>query len=118
MAVKTAEEIRGFEYDWLAVDEAGHVALFSTAGGGYAPPEFLQDTAAHDEAIAVVMALPATTPSRFGPEVKPPGLENTWKRAAERGLYAFDSDSLGGPYRLVASPYTPTFVWELPPVVS
>jgi hypothetical protein len=34
---KSAIEIQGFEYDWLGVDDSGCVALFSTAGAGYAP---------------------------------------------------------------------------------
>src|SRR5437899_85750 len=41
MGAKSADEILGLEFDWLASDADGHVALFSTAGGGYAPEDFL-----------------------------------------------------------------------------
>lgn len=58
---KSAEEILGLEYDWLASDAKGFVALFTTAGGGYAPTEFLKDTDAHDRAIDIILDLPATT---------------------------------------------------------
>lgn len=44
--VKGASDIRGYEHDWPARDADDHVALFSTAGGGYAPDEFLRDTEA------------------------------------------------------------------------
>ena len=59
MTAKSADQVLGFEYDWLASDVDGHVALFSTAGGGYAPNEFLRDTAEHDAAIELILALKA-----------------------------------------------------------
>lgn len=113
MEAKTADEIMGFEYDWLAVDADGHIGLFSTAGGGFAPPEFLQDIDAHDAGVEALMASPASTVCRFFPEVAI-GLPNAWKDAAERGLFAFDSDPNGGPYRLVASPENPATLIEVP----
>ncbi|TMQ13418.1 MAG: hypothetical protein E6J91_18345, partial [Deltaproteobacteria bacterium] len=78
MSAKSPEEIWGTEYDWIGVDADGHVALFSTAGGGYAPREFLRDTDAHDEAISAILSLPASTTARLAPELAPQ-LENTWK---------------------------------------
>lgn len=48
----TNDDIRGSEYDWLAVDIEGFVGLFSTAGGGDAPDAFLEDIDAFDAAIA------------------------------------------------------------------
>jgi hypothetical protein len=50
-APKSREEIQGFEFDWLASDVGGFVALFSTAGAGDVPNAFLQDTGAHEKAI-------------------------------------------------------------------
>ncbi|RKG76654.1 hypothetical protein D7W79_17330 [Corallococcus exercitus] len=46
MGAKTAKDISGYEFDWLACDGAGHVGFFSTAGGGHAPEAFLRDTEA------------------------------------------------------------------------
>lgn len=103
MASKSAAEILGIEHDWLGCDSNGHTALFSTAGAGYAPAEFLRDTDAHDIAIPEVLALPPTTEARFFPTVAP-RLVNTWRLVAERGLYAYDCDPSGGPYHLVAAP--------------
>ena len=91
MGVKSAGEIQGFEYDWLASDEGGCVALFSTAGAGYAPREFLLDTDAHDAAIDAVLALPPSTQASFAPDLGPDAT-NTWKLMAERGIYAYDCD--------------------------
>lgn len=111
------DDIRGFEYDWLAMDQGGLVAFFSTAGGGYAPDAFLRDIESHDCAIEALLVGSATTMAKFAPKVAP-GLKNTWLLAAERGLYAFDADPLGGPYRLVAAPLEPTSVNALPPDVA
>ncbi|WP_437719848.1 hypothetical protein [Sorangium sp. So ce861] len=113
---KSADDILGLEFDWLASDADGYVALFSTAGGGYAPDEFLRDTDAHDAAIDAVLAWPASTVARFAPEL-PPGLKNTWRLVAERGLFAFDSDPHGGPYRMVAAPADPVRIFDLPRIV-
>ena len=103
MSAKTPEDILGIEYDWLAVDKDGHLGLFSTAGGGRAPQAFLAETDAHDAGLDVLMAAPPTTSPRFFRQIKA-GLDNAWRNAAERGVYAFDSDPHGAPYRLVAAP--------------
>lgn len=117
MALKSPEEIEGVEYDWLSVDEDGCVALFSTAGAGYAPAEFLRDTDAHDQAIQTVLSLPRTTDAKFSPDLAE-GLANTWQLVAQRGLYAYDCDPNGGPYRLVAAPVAPIRVDALPAAVA
>jgi len=114
---KSREEVLDREYDWLACDSNGNVALFSTAGAGYAPAEFLRDTEAHDNAINALLDLPATTDVRFAPALAF-GLINTWKLVAERGLYAYDCDPNGGPYRLVAAPRVATTVDALPASVA
>jgi hypothetical protein len=113
MSEQTRKDISGFEYDWLACDADGQVGFFSTAGGGYAPEELLEDTDAYDEAIDAILAAPATTRACFAPQVAP-GLVNTWQLMAERGLFAYDSDPHGGPYRLVAAPEVPVPVAKLP----
>jgi hypothetical protein len=115
--VKSAEEIAGFEYDWLAVDADGHVAQFSTAGAGYAPSEFLRNTDAHEQAIDLIRELPISTTACFAVEVKPQ-CENSWKIAAERGLFAFDSHPNGGPYRLAGAPAAALHVSELPAAIA
>lgn len=114
---KAPADILGLEYDWLGSDGNGCVALFSTAGAGYAPKAFLRDTDAHDVAIQAILALPATTEAKFAPDLAP-GLINTWRLVAERGLYAYDCDPNGGPYRLVAAPAVPARVDSLPPAVA
>jgi hypothetical protein len=117
MARKTAEEIQGYEYDWLACDENGHVALFSTAGGGFAPPAFLEDTDIYDRAIDAIQALPIGSEAVRAPQVKD-GRPNIWKEMALRGVYAFDADANGGPYRLVGIPSKPIWVGHLPKSVA
>nr|WP_241567047.1 hypothetical protein [Hahella sp. KA22] len=59
--METLEEISGYEYDWLACDMQGYVALFTTAGSGYAPKVFLEDTEEYAQAIDIILNLPTTT---------------------------------------------------------
>ena len=117
MSEKTAEEIQGYEYDWIACDEYGRVAMFSTAGGGYAPRAFLADTDKYDEALEALMERDVFTSARQAPTVAE-GLANTWKELAERGVFSYDSDPLGGPYRLVGVPEAPVLCSALDPAVS
>lgn len=111
--IKCAEDLLGWDFEWLAGDADGHVGLFTTAGGGYMPERAWHDIEALDAALEAVYRLPVSTTARFAPEVAA-GCLNTWREAAERGLFAFDSDVDGAPYSLVASPMTPVHISEFP----
>ena len=113
MAQKKLIEIQGLEYDWLACDDEGHVALLSTAGGGYAPQTYLADTDLHGDAIDVLLAMPVGSEVVEAPVLQR-GVENTWRDMAKRGIYAFDADFFGGPYRRLGVPTTPKKLEELP----
>ena len=117
MTAKRAEDIQGYEYDWLACDEHGYVAMFSTAGGGYAPKEFLAATDRYDEALDLLKSGGAITSASIAPHVAE-GLPNTWKDLAERGIFSYDSDVTGRPYHLVGAPTTPVHIDELHPLVA
>lgn len=114
---RSAVDVLGLEYDWLGCDESGCVVLFSTAGSGYAPGAFLDDTDAHDRAIEAILALPESTEAKFFPDLAP-GFVNTWRLVAERGLYAYDADPNGGPYRVVASPANPARIETFSAIVG
>ncbi|NBD12871.1 hypothetical protein [Corallococcus silvisoli] len=113
MSAKSAEDIWGLEYDWIAVDAVGHVGFFSTAGAGYAPKEFLRDTDAYSTAIEAILALPGSADA--SPTARPLSVvHDTWRMMAERGVFAFDSNPNGGPYLREAVPKHPIRVEELP----
>ncbi len=113
MTEKTLEEIQGCEYDWLVCDKAGHIALFSTAGEGYAPREFLLSVEDYDQAIESFLNLAVTTTAKVFPKIAE-GLPNTWKQVAERGMYGYDLDFTDGSYQLVSIPENPIFIDDLP----
>lgn len=111
MTAKTKEDIEGYEYDWIACDADGHVALFSTGGSGYAPVAFLRDIDAHDAAIDRIIAMPASTQALKCPDLGPE-YANTWRDVAVRGLFAFDCDSSKGAYKRVAVPLSPAYLHD------
>ncbi len=117
MLKKSPDDILGLEFDWLAVDADGAVGFFSTAGGGYAPEELLDDTDAYDRAIAALLALPMTTRANCNLIMRPE-LQNTWLMMAERGIFAFDSDPAGGPYQRIATPEASIQIAQLPRVAA
>ncbi|QAT81660.1 hypothetical protein EJ065_0045 [Corallococcus coralloides] len=112
MSAISAKEIDGYEFDWIASDADGHVALLSTAGGGYVPRQVLRDTDALDAAIQAILESAVSSGVRFAPSVAE-GCENTWLMMAERGVFAFDADPYGGPYKRVAMPERPIRIEEL-----
>ncbi|MBN8470715.1 hypothetical protein JYJ95_29775 [Corallococcus exiguus] len=117
MGAKTARDISGYEFDWLACDGAGHVGFFSTAGGGYAPEAFLRDTDAHSDAIEALLALPG--PMKREPETQTfSPFHHTWQLMAERGVFAYDADPNGGPYQLKSAPANPIRVEDLPDSIA
>jgi len=105
----------GLEFDWLAVDGRGFVAIFSTAGSGLVPHGF--EPALHDAAIDALAAVEATSAVVCAPVVAT-GLRNLWRELAERGPYGFDAAPTGGPFRRVAIPSRPARVEALPSVVA
>jgi len=111
-----ASDLQGREFDWFATDADGHAGLFSTAGGGAIPGAVLATRELHDAAVAALLTAPPTSEVEFAPPVGP-GLANDWAAAAARGLFAFDSDPNGGPYRLVARPKAPAQPDSLPAAV-
>ena len=115
MTIKTPEEIRGLEYDWLACDDLNQVALLSTAGGGYVPSNFLANTDEYDHAIDCILGMPVVISTN---ESIKENLDDIWGRVAERGIYAFDSDSFGGPYRIAGRPLRPALVKDFPVEVA
>ena len=85
-------EVQGVEFDWFAIDQDGHVALFATAGFGPVPASVLAASSAHDavgESIAI---------TGFGSFA-------VWQSYAQVGLYAFDWSDTEGSYVRVAEPF-------------
>lgn len=102
------EALHGVEHDWLAVDQDGHVGFFTTAGGGLAPRALVLDPHGYEAAIAALFALPAAGEPTT----------DDWTAMARRGVYTFDADYNGGPYRPGVAPEVPALVAALPQAVA
>jgi hypothetical protein len=96
----TRDEIGGLEFDWLAADADGRVALMSAAGTGLVPD--------------VVLAAPPIGDA-LHEHFKPRVLRVEWDEFAAAGLYVYDCDPpLRGHYRRVAVPALALHVSDLP----
>src|SRR5687768_2934088 len=111
----TSGELDGIDAAWLAIDELGQVAVFTTAGQGPVPESAL---ASLESAEADVLRLPAICEAIRVMAVPRP---DSFVAFAERGFFAYDwSDahrtSLGaiGGYELAAAPTIPVRTSQLP----
>jgi hypothetical protein len=107
----------GWDLEWLSVDAAWQVAVFTSAGVGPIPTSVLRYPETLDAIPELVRALPIRSESKLLADVNRP---DDYIEFARRGLYAYDwSDvhrSRGektGLYQLQAYPETPITVREL-----
>ena len=84
-------DLNGIEFDWLARDADGNIALFATAGEGFFPLSVTTHYASH---TSITEAIPSPNA----------GTEKVWGDYAAVGLYVFDWNLPGGPYKLRATP--------------
>jgi hypothetical protein len=104
------------EFDWLAVDPQGHVAVFTTAGYGPVPMEVDPHLTEVDAALDQVKRLPdLESPD----EIRLRFNEfSDWHAYSAKGFYAYDWN--GGPsywfgaYERRATPAAPMSVSQLP----
>ncbi len=88
------QSLIGLEFDWLAVDGIGHLAVFSTAGWGPVPVSVLSHV---DEE------------KQFLDPTRPPA------EVAMRGFYVYDWKHWNGPYVRVAKPKVPSLAVDAEP---
>ncbi len=96
-------QTRGMEVDWIACDLVDQIALFSTAGFGLAPRVVEDNLELYLDAVHAILARPIVGPAACELELGP-GVMNTWKLAAERGVFALDYDSHSDLYAMIAVP--------------
>ena len=82
-------EVHGIEWDWFACDQVGNVALISSGGSGQVPRGLLAREA-EIQALRDFLGLGYDADS--------------WRLAAEQGLFGYDVDVRGGPFRRLTRP--------------
>ncbi len=106
-------EVWGVEWDFLAVDSAGHVAQVSTAGFGPIPDRVLAAREVVEHAISGLAALPVNTQAI--PEVaEREGNYSEWYSMSERGLFAYDWHGQKGRYERISTPADALAIDSLP----
>lgn len=108
-------DIKGSEYDFLATNSLGQVAVFATAGAGCPPSGLLRAVDEHRVAIDALTALPVSCAVvRCDYVATELGFPDTWRLVAERGVFGYDA--IGRKYIYVCSavPSVPINVRDLP----
>ncbi|MFS1525476.1 hypothetical protein ACL7TT_15410 [Microbulbifer sp. 2304DJ12-6] len=85
------EELEGREFDWFAIDSEGNIGLFSTAGEGTIPDPVMEAYSEHDN-ISEQLESPNW------------GSSEVWSDYAALGLFVYDWDLPGGPYKRERTP--------------
>jgi hypothetical protein len=115
--VITADDLPFLDLTWLAVDAAGHVAIFSSSGGGFIPATALPAVLAERDFEEEISHLPAFADASnlVYPDVP------SFSACAERGFFVFDCENAHGGdldrqhrYERVAQPSHPRRAASLP----
>jgi hypothetical protein len=106
----------GWEWDFLAVDVVGQVAILSSAGYGAIPEPVLAAREAVERAIAAVASMPSATHA-IQAEHGRDGDYSDWYTLSLRGFYTYDWHHYRGPYELISAPGEPLALSALPPSV-
>ncbi len=77
----------GFELDWLPVDAAGHIGLFSSGGYGPVPLAVVNHLGDVEEALGRLAVMPVTSECVEEPAG---GKFEFWIEPARRGFFGFD----------------------------
>jgi hypothetical protein len=120
-----AEGMRPFsDLEWFAVDSAGHVGVFCSAGFGAIPLEIFVDEKSYLAAASYFFSLPMRCDFTLHGGSHYP-VKTWYESAARRGLFSYDWDSsIAGyfrpdiPYRLIAAPAKPLTIEELPAEIA
>jgi hypothetical protein len=93
------EDVSGIEFDFVARDRDGHIALFATSGRGPFPSSVREDAQPEAELIRAFQIS-----GKAIPEGRGPGTCVEWRQLGERGVFVFDWLRPAGPYERVISP--------------
>jgi hypothetical protein len=107
-------EAAGFDIDWYAVDENGHVAVLTSNGQGPIPALVLEDQEVYDRVWDAFAALPRTGSASVA--ARAVTSHHVFHEIAEKGLFPYDwvdPQRSSTAYELQATPSRPLPLAEL-----
>jgi hypothetical protein len=113
------DDVAGREWDFLATDRDGSVALITSAGYGPIPQAVLSHGVSVEAAVAGLQTqLPVISESLGRREQDLSGDYSDWFEASKRGLYTYDWHVHGGPYEQVSAPSVRLRAEDLTPEIG
>lgn len=112
------DDIYGTEWDFLALDQGGSVALLSSGGFGPIPESVLRSGRSVEAVIwELEAALPVLGGSSDRRQVRP-GDYSDWFEMSRRGLYTYDCHGHSNLYEQVSAPSVALRVDDLAPDIA
>lgn len=104
------------EFEFVAVDRAGALAVFSTAGSGLVPRQSDDWFAATTNLMSYILGLPKIGEAKLKVAPYPKGDYSGLYRYSEAGMFAYDWHLIPGPYERLSAPEI-QFPWSRLPAV-
>ncbi|MBU1219015.1 hypothetical protein KKF34_02030 [Myxococcota bacterium] len=111
------KDLKGTEHVWPACDKLGNIAVFVTAGGGYAPITYIKNFKIFELVLEYLSKLPIVNNAYIEYKLDSSYLKNPFS-LVNKGVFIFDSDSFGCPYKMVEAPNTLVNLNEIDPVIN
>lgn len=115
--IGSRDDLYGVDWDFLALDRDGQIALISSTGYGQIPPRVLDQAALVEDAVERSSALPVIgepinrVPDRTGDY-------SSWFERSVRGFYTYDWSVYHGPYRALSAPTVALEVSAADPMIA
>ncbi len=117
MKYKHLRIIQGYEYDWLAIDSTGCVAVLMTAGGAYAPKCYVENLKTYINALEKLNDVPIIDGSEKSYSERITNGCTCIDEYIRRGVFVFDAKftlDINSPYILDKHPTNRLHIKDLP----
>jgi len=112
------DDLYGYEWDFLARDHHGFMAVLSSAGYGPIPQAVLDNVTAVESAVETLVGLCVLGESI---DLRPPGStgdHSEWFALSRRGVYTYDWNSTHGSYERVSAPTVALNIMDAEPSIQ
>lgn len=117
--ISSREDLYGIEWDFLAHDRDGLIAMFTTSGAGAIPPAVFGERAAVEQGVDALRCMhPRGESVDLRSQDRLSGNYSDWFECSRRGLFTYDWHLHHGPYVRVSAPTVPLGITDADRVIA